>query len=109
MALRDEYYLRFYFIVVIRKAFFSIISMDQIFQVARQTCCCTVATQDPWDIPMLLPLGTRDPESPRHPDPAPREKLGLGAPDPCCRLARLLLQDTHPHRRGSKAGWVCLR
>ena len=62
MALRDEYYLCFHFILVIRRAFFSIISMDQIFQVARQTCCCTLAAQDAWDI-LLLPLGTLDPDS----------------------------------------------
>lgn len=36
MALREEYYLCFHFILVIRRAPFSIISVDQIFQVARQ-------------------------------------------------------------------------
>jgi len=60
--------------------FFSIISMDQIFQVARQASCCTLATQDPWDIPLLL-LGMLGPGSPQRLDPAPRRKPGLEAPN----------------------------
>lgn len=79
MALRDEYYLRFHFILVIRRAFFSIISMDQIFQAARQTCCRTPAAQDAWDIP-LPPLGTPDLDSPLRPDPMPRGTPGWGQP-----------------------------
>lgn len=72
MALREEYYLCFHFILVIRRAPFSIISVDQIFQVARQ----------PRRDGLLLPRGRADPRIPQHPDPT----LGtwvLGAPVGC--------------------------
>lgn len=82
--------------------FFSIISMDQIFQVARRTCCCSLAAQDAWDIP-LLPLGTLDPDFPQHPDPALRGQPGLGAPNqgggssPPTRAAALLAHCSRTH------------
>lgn len=72
--------------------------MDQIFQAAQHTCCCSLAAQDTWDTPLLL-RGHWTPAL-HGTDPTLRGQPGRGAPS---WAVELLL--AHSQLRGTRQ-WV---